>query len=110
MADSPSPSLSDRLVRRVRRILNKEKYAPLKVSVMGQTGVGKSSLINALFNAKLDTNPVRPTTKDIAEINVPVKNAPQGTNLIFYDLPGIGESEQTDAEYIIQYQQMLSDS
>src|SRR5438128_12053669 len=91
----------DAAIKRVREILSKEQYTPLKVSIMGQTGVGKSSLINALFNAHLKINPVRPTTKDIAAINVPVKNAPQGTDLIFFDLPGIGESEQTDADYII---------
>jgi predicted GTPase len=56
-----------KLLNLVCEIWNGEKKAPLKVSVMGQTGVGKSSLINALFNTKLDTDPVRPATSKIPQ-------------------------------------------
>lgn len=98
------------LIGRVRRILNKESHEPLKIAIMGQTGVGKSSLVNALFNANLDTDPVQSATKEIISIDVPVKNAPAGSRLIFYDLPGIGESVETDTEYIKNYQKMVFQS
>src|SRR5436305_14159090 len=107
MADSPSPSLPVQLMRRVRSILNREKYVPLKVSIMGQTGVGKSSLINALFNANLDTDPVRPASREITLTRI---QSQEGGELLFYDLPGLGESKRTDIQYIQQYKQMLLES
>jgi uncharacterized protein len=107
MADSPSPSLSVQLMRRVRSILNREKYVPLKVSIMGQTGVGKSSLINALFNANLDTDPVRPASREITLTRI---QSQVGGELLFYDLPGLGESKRNDSQYIEQYKQMLLES
>jgi hypothetical protein len=40
--------LAQRLSDRVLKRFEMEKKAPLKISIMGQTGVGKTSLINAL--------------------------------------------------------------
>ena len=100
----------DNIIERVRAILSREKQQPLKVSIMGQTGVGKSTLINALFNTDLNTNPVRPATKEIIPIEPALKDAPPGSRLIFYDLPGIGESKQADETYIAQYREKLFES
>ena len=44
---------------------NRELQETLQVSVMGQAGVGKSSLINALFDTHLNTDPVRAGTTEI---------------------------------------------
>jgi predicted GTPase len=50
-----------------------QRNKPFVVSIMGQTGVGKTSLINALFNTKLRVDAVRPTTKEIERVTI--KNA-----------------------------------
>jgi len=91
------------IIKRVKDI----EQRPFRVSVIGQTGVGKSSLINALFGTKLKTNAVQPCTKEIEEI--PIKN-PQGNTLLFYDLPGIGESEEADSTYLQRYREHLEHS
>src|SRR5947209_15478153 len=77
---------------------------PLTVSIMGQTGVGKSSLLNALFGTNLPTSDDRPCTKDITP--VPLEGI-FNDRLLFYDLPGIGEAEEPDELYLEEYRQML---
>jgi uncharacterized protein len=101
--DDPLRGVVDEVMRR-RDI---KRNASLEVAVMGPTGVGKSSLINALFNTQLKTDPVRPCTKEIERV---VINGKSGHELAFYDLPGIGESDRADAQYLRMYKQMLEDS
>src|SRR5713226_9256006 len=91
-------------VEKVRAI---KRNAPLVASVMGQTGVGKSSLINAIFNTHLKTDPIRPCTKEIERVVLKGKSEHE---LWFYDLPGIGESDKADTQYLTMYKQMLADS
>jgi uncharacterized protein len=95
------------LADKVRELWDWEIRTPLRVSIMGQTGVGKSSLINALFNTNLNTDPVRSCTRTISEI--PVMGV-AGHELRFYDLPGIGEDEKADAKYLMDYRQKLMES
>jgi predicted GTPase len=96
-----------RVIDEVSRRLQIDKDLPLKISIMGQTGVGKSSLINALFNTELKTDPVRPCTKEIERV---VAKGATGHELWFYDMPGIGESHKADAQYLNQYRKMLVES
>lgn len=107
MAMNTYDHLAQRLSDTVRKLYEREKRAPLKISIMGQTGVGKTSLINALFNANLKVDPVRSTTK---EIDTPFIFKSLDNELWFYDLPGIGESNKTDNDYLEKYKQMLRQS
>lgn len=95
------------IVAEISRQIKEEESKPLKVSIMGQTGVGKSSLLNAIFGTNLKTDAVKPCTKDIERIIV---KGDDGAELWFYDLPGIGESEVADRNYFEFYIKMLTES
>jgi predicted GTPase len=97
-------SLNSDQEREIRQRVEAERNKPLIVVVMGQTGVGKSSLINALFGTKLKTNDVQPETK------FPEKHIERGSDgyeLWFWDMPGIGESSSADAGYLHDYRQKI---
>jgi len=103
LSEQELDKLKSSIIAQIRNI----KDRPFKVSIVGQTGVGKSSLINALFNTKLKTDAVKPCTKEIEEI--PITNK-QGHTLLFYDLPGIGESVEADEKYLQSYCHHLMES
>lgn len=88
------------LKQKVEDALKDYKSRPFVVSIMGQTGVGKSSLTNAIFNTQFKTDPIKPCTKHIQSVEISNKN---GNKMIFNDLPGIGESEIADEHYISEY-------
>jgi uncharacterized protein len=90
----------------VEKLLANEARRPLIVSVMGQTGVGKSSLVNAIFGTQLETGEVRPTTKHPQE----VRTDHDGHELGFCDLPGLGEGSSEDQAYLELYRETLDRS
>ncbi|MDB9314170.1 50S ribosome-binding GTPase [Spirulina sp. CS-785/01] len=97
----------ENLEKTVHEEIKKEDKKPFVVSIMGQTGVGKSSLVNALFNTKFKTDPVQPCTKKIESYTTQDES---GHELHFYDLPGIGESFEPDQEYLKNYRKKLEES
>jgi predicted GTPase len=102
-----TPDQIERLKQDVVQSFIKASNEPFKVSIVGQTGVGKSSLLNALFGTNLKTDPIRPCTKEIERVVIKGKS---GHELWFYDLPGIGESDKADSQYLEQYGQKLLES
>lgn len=104
-------SLSAEQMEQVKRLVEQRMTElanqPLVVSVMGQTGVGKSSLINALFNTHFKTGAWRPVTKVVESVTITGKD---NRKIIFNDMPGIGESRQADTKYLAEYRQYLLNS
>jgi uncharacterized protein len=92
------------LASRVEETIERSVEQPFSVAVMGQTGVGKSSLLNALFDAGLATDPVRPCTKVPERVR---RVTSTGQTLDFWDMPGLAEDATADREYLDMYRAKL---
>lgn len=61
------------------------------ICFLGQTGFGKSSLINALFGTNFRTDPLISCTKELYSVSI-LESGEDGQRLVtVYDTPGIGE-------------------
>ena len=79
-------------------------YTP-KVGVFGNSGVGKSSLCNALFGRDVAAiSDVEACTREPQEILI--GNNESGGGLILVDLPGIGEDPARHEEYMALYESL----
>lgn len=88
------------ILDRIERIRG---YEPL-VGVFGKTGAGKSSLCNAVFGRDIcKISDVGACTRDVQEVALNIGQ--KGMKLL--DVPGVGESDQRDAEYDALYRQWL---
>jgi len=83
---------------------------PPRFAFIGETGVGKSSTLNALFNAGLEVSHIKACTKTVQGVEVSF-DAVEGVNgaLVAYDMPGLGESQLKQREHIALYEQILKE-
>lgn len=78
-------------------------YSPT-IGLMGKTGAGKSSLINALFQSSLSpVSNVSGCTRQAQRFSMTMNNH----TLTLIDLPGVGESLERDKEYHQLYRNLL---
>lgn len=83
-------------------------YEP-KVAIFGKTGVGKSSLTNALFGQDAcPISDIKACTRDPKEVFMKLEGSSKGIKLM--DVPGIGESKARDEEYFRLYAEILKDA
>lgn len=88
----------------------KEKQVLLQVMVIGQTGYGKSTLLNSIIGENIfQTDDVVSCTKELNTAKFKLSSA-NSHYLALSDLPGIGESAIADAKYMEWYKGMLKAS
>lgn len=93
-------SLREHILQRLRHSLC---YQPV-IGIMGKTGAGKSSLCNGLFNGECcAVSDVDACTREPQRLTLTVG----AHTLTLMDLPGVGESQERDAEYEALYQRLL---
>ena len=88
--------------REIKRIRN---YTP-RVGVFGDTGVGKSSLCNALFGKDIAAiNDVEACTREPQEILLGEGDKQNG-GIVLVDVPGVGEDLERHREYVELYESL----
>lgn len=102
--ESPEEIKKKKILREIKAEISRiRNYSP-KVAIFGDTGVGKSSLCNALFGKDIaEISDVEACTRSPQEIIL--SGDEHGITLI--DVPGIGEDPKRDAEYRKLYKSLL---
>lgn len=98
---------TETIIDRLKLAIKQEN--PPKIALIGQCGVGKSSTINALFNAGRPISHIEACTHiDTSEIKdcFEAYDTPNGTILVC-DMPGLGESIEADRKNIELYKKIL---
>lgn len=96
--------LSEDELNLVQDKFRQERRLPPKVAILGKAGVGKTTTINSVFNAKWKTSHtiVGTTKAQMKEFELST-----GGTLAVVDLPGYGRSVAEDREYEKIYQEMI---
>ena len=106
--ESSNPSFSDASYVETHS-LGYEKAKSLNIIFIGQTGYGKSTLINKLIRKDIfETSDYESCTKTLQSadyfLHHKMKHEKVAYHLSFIDLPGIGENDQADKVYLKWYQ------
>ena len=92
--------IRDSVFNRIKNIID---YEPV-IGVMGKTGAGKSSLINAIFKGNVcPVSDVEACTRETKEIKIEFGHR----SLRLIDIPGVGENANRDNEYEALYKRLL---
>lgn len=101
----PNQDELDKLKEAIRSKVNEMRNYTPKIGVFGVTGVGKSSLCNALFGSDMaEVSDVAACTRNPQELFISNNNG-KGIKLI--DVPGVGERIERDVEYFELYKNLM---
>ena len=95
--------------KKLKKELDKMKSKPIKVAVLGQSGVGKSSTVNNLFGAKFKVSRTGEGTDENNYVGYVDYELPDGSIITVADLPGYGRKASTDEKYKKMYIDALKD-
>lgn len=77
------------------------------ICFLGQTGFGKTSLINAIFSTSFNTDPLVSCTRELYSVTTLIKNNREERLVSVFDTPGIGEFS-SNSKYQLYYELAVS--
>ncbi|MFC4621054.1 GTPase family protein [Comamonas nitrativorans] len=82
----------------LEKLLEKINNTEINVLLIGSTGAGKSSTINALFSTNGHSEPQAKVGKGAEPETMDIKRYPLN-NIVIWDSPGLGDSEEKDQQH-----------
>lgn len=111
--DNTGPLSPDQIAILKRTVQAAFREAPPTIGVIGVSGVGKSSTINAMFKTDLPISHVAACTKEFLSTDLSAEIREQGAAqgeaavLRVVDAPGLGEDISRDSDYLTMYDEQL---
>ena len=91
------------LLRNLNDKLNHWKSQPLDIAIIGEPGTGKSSYINAIRGLDGDDEGAAAVGETETTVGDPISyNDPRNSNLLYWDLPGVGTPKCPKETYLRQ--------
>lgn len=95
--------------KKLAKAIKEQKAKPIKVAVLGQSGVGKSSTVNNLFGATFKVSRTGEGTVESNYVGYQDYELEDGSIITVADLPGYGRKASTDEKYKQLYIDALKD-
>lgn len=95
--------------KKLEKAIKEQKAKPIKVAVLGQSGVGKSSTVNNLFGATFKVSRTGEGTDETNYVGYQDYELEDGSIITVADLPGYGRKASTDDKYKKLYIDALKD-
>jgi uncharacterized protein len=109
MSEIGQPQISPEDEERIRLAIAETLLTrPPTIGIVGVSGTGKSSTLNAMFKTDLPVSDVVACTKEFRDVDLRVQvtaghGAGEGTVLRVVDAPGLGEDIARDPQYLAMY-------
>jgi predicted GTPase len=99
--------LNRRQIGKVAAEMAKDLARAPRIALIGETGVGKSSTLNALFKAGAKIDDIRPCTVETCEYAVVTERNGSHGPIRVLDMPGLGQDLKSDEAFLKDYDRVL---